>query len=39
MRLDEIERLLRLAIEVKPEGHKIDKRDDLSSLKNMSRIG
>jgi cyclic pyranopterin phosphate synthase len=35
----EIERLLRLAIEVKPEGHKIDKRDDLSSLKNMSRIG
>jgi len=35
----EIERLLRLAIEVKPEGHKIDQRDDLSSLKNMSRIG
>lgn len=36
---NEIERLLRLAIEVKPEGHKIDQRDDLSSLKNMSRIG
>ena len=35
----EVERLLRLAIEVKPEGHKIDQRDDLSSLKNMSRIG
>ena len=35
----EIERLLRLAIEVKPEGHKIDQRDDLSSLKSMSRIG
>lgn len=35
----EIGRLLRLAIEVKPEGHKIDQRDDLSSLKNMSRIG
>jgi cyclic pyranopterin phosphate synthase len=35
----EIERLLRLAIEVKPEGHKIDQRDDLASLKNMSRIG
>jgi cyclic pyranopterin phosphate synthase len=35
----EIERLLRLAIEVKPEGHNIDQRDDLSSLKNMSRIG
>lgn len=35
----EIERLLQLAIEVKPEGHKLDKRDDLSSLKQMSRIG
>ncbi len=35
----EIERLLRLAIQVKPEGHNIDQRDDLSSLKNMSRIG
>lgn len=36
---NEIERLLRLAIEVKPEGHKIHQRDDLSSLKSMSRIG
>jgi GTP 3',8-cyclase len=35
----EIERLLRLAIEVKPEGHNIDQREDLSSLKQMSRIG
>lgn len=35
----EIERLLRLSIEVKPEGHNIDQRDDLCSLKNMSRIG
>jgi cyclic pyranopterin phosphate synthase len=35
----EVERLLRLAIEVKPEGHKINQRVDLSSLKNMSRIG
>ena len=35
----ELERLLRLAIEIKPEGHKIDQRDDLASLKNMSRIG
>ncbi len=35
----EIERLLRLAIEVKPEGHNIDQRSDLSSLRNMSRIG
>ena len=35
----EIERLLRLAIEVKPEGHNLDQREDLSSLKNMSRIG
>ena len=35
----EIERLLRLSIEVKPEGHNIDQREDLSSLKNMSRIG
>ena len=35
----EIERLLRLAIEVKPEKHNIEQRDDLSLLKNMSRIG
>ncbi|MBI5846932.1 MAG: GTP 3',8-cyclase MoaA [Nitrospirae bacterium] len=35
----EIERLLRMAIAVKPEGHNIDQRDDLNALKNMSRIG
>jgi cyclic pyranopterin phosphate synthase len=35
----EIERLLCMAIEVKPEGHNIDQRDDLAALKNMSRIG
>jgi len=35
----EIARLLRMAIEVKPEGHNIDQRDDLAALKNMSRIG
>jgi len=35
----EIERLLSLAIEVKPEGHNINQRNDLYSLKNMSRIG
>ena len=35
----EIERLLRLSIEVKPEGHNIGQRNDLSSLRNMSRIG
>ena len=35
----EIERLLRLAIEVKPEGHHIPERTDLLSLKSMSRIG
>jgi len=35
----EIERLLRLAIEVKPQGHHIEERNDLSSLKHMSRIG
>ena len=35
----EIERLLQLAIRVKPEGHNIDHRNDLFSLKNMSRIG
>lgn len=35
----EIERLLRLAISVKPEGHKMHERNDLESLKNMSRIG
>ena len=35
----EIERLLSLAIEVKPEGHRIGERGDLSALKGMSRIG
>lgn len=35
----EIERLLRLSIEVKPEGHNIDKRSDLDSLKAMAKIG
>jgi len=35
----EIERLLRLAIDVKPEGHNVHKRNDLDSLRNMSRIG
>ncbi|MDA8089155.1 MAG: GTP 3',8-cyclase MoaA [Nitrospiraceae bacterium] len=35
----EIDRLLRLAIEVKPEGHKIGQRNDLSSLRNISSIG
>jgi len=35
----EIGRLLRLSIEVKPEGHNIDRRNDLESLKAMSRIG
>ncbi len=35
----EIKRLILLAIEIKPEGHKIGQRDDLSSLKSMSRIG
>lgn len=36
---EEIERLLRLAIDVKPEGHHIDQRTDLDTLKPMSRIG
>lgn len=36
---EEIGRLLRLSIEVKPEGHNIDQRNDLESLKAMSRIG
>lgn len=35
----EIERLLILSIEIKPEGHNIDKRTDLDSLKAMARIG
>ncbi len=36
---DEIERLLRLSIEIKPEGHNISNRSDLNSLRAMSRIG
>lgn len=36
---EEIERLLRLAIDIKPEGHNIDQRKDLETLKPMSRIG
>lgn len=36
---EEIERLLRLSIEIKPEGHNINKRSDLNSLRAMSRIG
>ncbi|HAM51233.1 MAG TPA: GTP 3',8-cyclase MoaA [Nitrospiraceae bacterium] len=35
----EIQRLLRLSIEVKPVGHNIQQRTDLLSLKTMSRIG
>lgn len=36
---DEIERLLRLAVNVKPDGHNISNRSDLGSLKQMSQIG
>ena len=35
----ELERLLRLSIEVKPEGHKLGQRRALSSLRAMSKIG
>ncbi|MCL4474725.1 MAG: GTP 3',8-cyclase MoaA [Nitrospirae bacterium] len=35
----EIERLLRLSIEVKPEGHNIHQLKDSASLRAMSRIG
>jgi cyclic pyranopterin phosphate synthase len=35
----EIERLLRLAIEVKPKGHKIDKKPDIEFIRSMSQIG
>ncbi|MCL5022020.1 MAG: GTP 3',8-cyclase MoaA [Nitrospirae bacterium] len=35
----ELERLLRLSIDVKPEGHNISRRADLESLKTMSKIG
>jgi cyclic pyranopterin phosphate synthase len=36
---EEIERLLRLSIEVKPEWHNINQRSDLESLRTMSKIG
>lgn len=35
----EIERLLRLAVEIKPEGHSINQQQDFAYLKPMSRIG
>jgi len=35
----EVGRLLKLAIEVKPEGHNINERHDLKFLKSMSQIG
>ena len=35
----EIERLLRLAVEIKPERHRLDSKDHLSLLASMSRIG
>ena len=36
---DEIVRLLKLAIEVKPERHNINEKSDLNFLQSMSRIG
>lgn len=36
---EEIERLLKLSIDVKPEGHNISNRTDLKFLRPMSRIG
>ncbi|MGD0884226.1 MAG: GTP 3',8-cyclase MoaA [Thermodesulfovibrionales bacterium] len=36
---EEIKRILRLSIEIKPEGHNIHQRTDLLSLRAMSRIG
>lgn len=36
---DEIERLFRLAVDIKPDGHNISNRSDLGSLRMMSRIG
>lgn len=36
---NEIERLFKLAIEVKPEGHNINERSDLKFLQSMSKIG
>lgn len=35
----ELERLLRLSIEVKPEGHNIGRRADIKALRAMSKIG
>lgn len=36
---NEIERLFKLAIEVKPEGHNINERSNLKFLQSMSKIG
>ncbi|MFQ3574526.1 MAG: GTP 3',8-cyclase MoaA, partial [Thermodesulfovibrionales bacterium] len=36
---DEIERLLRLATEIKPQGHRLDHHRDIRLLKPMSNIG
>ncbi len=35
----ELERLLRLSIEVKPEGHNLGRREDIKVLRSMSKIG
>ncbi len=35
----ELERLLRLSIEVKPEGHNLGRREDIRVLRSMSKIG
>ncbi len=35
----ELERLLRLSVEVKPEGHDIGRRADIKALRAMSKIG
>jgi len=36
---DEIERLIRLSVEIKPKGHNIDHEKSFAHLKPMSRIG
>lgn len=36
---EEIERMLRLAVEIKPQGHSIGREDGFSHLKDMSKIG
>ncbi len=36
---NEIERLLRLSIEIKPKGHSLDQENSLTHLKPMSKIG